>query len=128
MQDNKDSLPTQTEMPINVGPLNGLASLVYHLAPALAEVSREFSRGRQPDVIWDLRNAIPGHQSMATLTAFLSIAHRLRQFTGHAHRVLLHWNPKVLSFWSDIRFLELSKKYDLFLWLRHLLPCCSAMK
>lgn len=106
---------------INVGPLNGLASLTYFLSKPLANLSREYVSGRHPEVIWDLRNVIPRYQSMATLTAFLSLAHRLRLFTGHAQQALLHWNPRILSFWSDISFLELSRKYDLIDWPEELI-------
>ena len=112
----KQSDTSQNVFSINVGPLNGLAALTYYLAEQFKLLNRDYASGKNPEVIWDLRNVMPRYQNMATLTAFLSLAHRLRSFTGHAHGALLSWNPRVLSFWSDIAFLDLSMKYDLIAW------------
>jgi hypothetical protein len=121
MSDMNQTTINQNEFVVSVGPLNSLSSLMYHLAEPLTSLNREFVSGKNPDVIWDLRNVMPGQQNMASLTAFLSLAHRLRLFTGRAQEVLLEWKPKVLSFWSDIGFLDLSRKYDLIKWPEQLI-------
>lgn len=101
---------------INTGPLNSLASLIYHIAKPLKDYSQRFTSGRFENIQWDMTNIMPLHQSMVTLTAFLSISHRLRIFTGCPQAVKINWNPRVLSFWNDISFFHLTEKYDLIKW------------
>jgi hypothetical protein len=72
--------------------------------------------GERPEVVWDLRHVEPTHMSMAGLTAFLSVAHRLRQFTDHAQPARVVWNPEIFAFWDDISLFRISQQYDLLKW------------
>ena len=94
---------------IRVGPLNSLSSLIFFLSRPLAELSQMYVRGQAVRPVFDLRAVEPRRQSMAALTAFLSIAERLGKFTGYPVPVLFDWNPAVLSFWDDIKFLQLAE-------------------
>lgn len=94
---------------IRVGPLNSLSSLIYFLSKPLAELSQKYARGQSVRPIFDLRSVEPRRQNMAALTAFLSIAERLGKFTGDSVPVLFDWNPAVLGFWDDIKFLQLAE-------------------
>lgn len=113
-------MPTATaavsKLPINVGPLNGLGSFCLYTARALKEFSDLYMEGEHPEVEWDLRNVEPTHMSMAGLTAFLSTAHRLRQFTDHAQPARVVWNPEIFAFWDDISLFRISQQYDLLKW------------
>ena len=109
------------EFIINVGPLNSLASLTYFLNNRINELNNEYKSGINPKIIWDLRNVMPRYQSMASLTAFLSLAHRLRVFSGQASNAFIRWNPEVLSFWDDIKLLNLSQRYNLIDWPEELI-------
>jgi hypothetical protein len=75
-----------------------------------------YMEGVRPEVEWDLRNVEPSHMSMAGLTAFLSTAHRLRQFTDHAQPTRVAWNPEIFAFWDDISLFRISKQYDILKW------------
>lgn len=54
--------------------------------------------------------------SMAGLTAFLAVAHRVRQFTDGPQRARLDWDPRVQGFWHDIAFFDLAQRFDLIEW------------
>lgn len=105
-----------SKLPINVGPLTGLASFCLYTARGLKQFSDLYMEGERPEVEWDLRFIEPSHMSMAALTAFLSTAHRVRQFTDHAQPIRVVWNPQVFAFWEDITFFQIAKQYDLFRW------------
>jgi len=103
---------------INVGPLTGIGSLSMHVGRRLHEFNFLFRRGSPPDLVWDLSHVEPRHMSMAGLTAFLALAQRLRQFTGHASPAQIRWDPDVLAFWDDIGLLDIADQHDLFVWPR----------
>ncbi len=101
---------------INVGPLNGLGSLVHHASRELSTYTQLYLRGSHPEVEWDLRQVESGHMSMAALAAFLAIADRLRQFSGHSHEAKVLHKPRVFAFWDDVRFFRIAKEFDLLRW------------
>jgi hypothetical protein len=104
---------TTETFPINVGPLSGLDSLSYYTSEPLNRYSDLYQRGARPEVEWDLRQVQSGRMNLAGLTAFLSLAHRLRQFTLEPPYLRLTHDEKAISFLKDISFLQLAKKYDL---------------
>lgn len=101
---------------INVGPLTGIGSLCQYAAPQLQSLNDAYRAGALPEVEWDLRQVEPRRMSMLSLTAFLSLAERLRRFLGHPARARVSWNPQVLGFWSDIDFLKIAEEYRLLDW------------
>jgi hypothetical protein len=104
---------------INVGPLTGLASLSRHTARSLRQFSQLVIEGRAPEVEWDLTNVEPRRMSMAGLTGFLALAHRVRQFTGKPSLARVTWNPSIFAFWSDISLLRIVQRHDLLEWVPH---------
>jgi hypothetical protein len=104
---------------INVGPLTGLASLSRHAARPLRRFSQLFVEGLAPEVQWDLTNVEPRRMSMAGLTAFLALAHRVRQFTGKPSLARIRWDPGVFAFWKDISLLKIVQRHDLLEWVPH---------
>ncbi len=101
---------------IDVGGLRNLQSFVSRTGKQLREYTRLYRAGASPEVVWDLRGCIPKQMSMATLTAFLSIADRLREYSGRAQRARVKYDPKVLQFLDDIDFIALVEDLDLFEW------------
>jgi hypothetical protein len=110
------AIEVNPRLSINVGPLNGLGSLCLHTAGELKKFSDLYLTGNTPLVEWDLRQVEPGRMSMAGLTAFLSIADRMRQFSGHAHDARVQFKPRVFAFWHDVRFLQIARDLDLVRW------------
>jgi hypothetical protein len=106
----------EADFRINVGPINGLRSVCRYLGRPLSEFSSEFTKGRMLDVTWDLSNVEPRHMSMAGLTAFLAIAHRMREFTGHAQKTKCRWDPEVFGFWDDVALFRISARYGILDW------------
>ena len=100
---------SEADLVIPVGPLNSLSSLIYFLARPLADLSQRYARGMTVHPVFDLSSIEPRRQSMAALSAFLSISERLAKFMGRPVPVLLDWNPAVLSFWHDIQFLQIAQ-------------------
>jgi len=103
-------------LPISVGQLRGLGDFCLHTARDLKRFSALYRRGEQPRVEWDLRDVAVGHMSMASLTAFLATAYRLRQFTNQPPIARVTWNPRVFSFWEDIALFKIVEKLDLLTW------------
>lgn len=101
---------------INVGPLNGLGSLCLHVAPQLQQYNRSLRKGLCPEVEWDLRQVSAGEMNMASLTAFLAVAERMRRFSGHATTARVDFKPRVFAFWKDIHFLQIARELDLLRW------------
>ena len=83
---------------------------------SLREYTELYQAGASPEVVWDLRGCLPKRMNMATLAAFLSIADRLREFSGKPQRARVHYDPEVLAFWDDIHFKSLAEDFDLFDW------------
>lgn len=114
-------MTTQNELhprlSINVGPLNGIGSLCLHAARDLKHFNALYKSGTTPEVEWDLRQVESGRMSMAGLTAFLSIADRMRKFSGQAQDTLVQYKPRVFAFWDDIRFLKIAREFDLLRWV-----------
>jgi hypothetical protein len=101
---------------INLGPLTTSASLRHHTAPALRRFNSFIAAKRQPEVWWDFHDVMPGRIDIASLTAFLATAHRLRSYTSHAPRAHRTRNPNVLSFFQDTNFLKLLADFNLLRW------------
>lgn len=110
-------IESHPRLSINVGPLNGIGSLCLHTARDLKQFSTLYRSGTTPEVEWDLRQVESGRMSMAGLTAFLSIADRMRQFSGHAQDARVQYKPRVFAFWDDIRFLQITRELDLLRWI-----------
>ena len=94
---------------IQVGPLSSLPSLWFCSREGLQEFSRRYQRGESPEVEWDLSELWPGKMSIAAVTAFLSIAHRLRRFATRQPTARMAWNPNTLGFLYDIGFFDRAK-------------------
>lgn len=101
---------------IDVGPLRSIGSFYLHVARRLPEYNNLFREGKAPVVEWDLTNVSSPSINMAALTAFISLAARLRKFTEYSHVAKINWQPKTFGFWHDISFFELVKNLDLFKW------------
>ncbi|MDQ3099862.1 MAG: hypothetical protein M3R08_00625 [Bacteroidota bacterium] len=98
---------------INTGPVSSFGSLTYHVAPRLADLRNALVHGYDPNVAFDLRGLSQGRMSISALTAFLSLAHRLRTFYGHPIPTLINWNPAIQSFWADVDFLKIVQQLSL---------------
>lgn len=106
-----------SEFVIRTGPLSSLKSLHYHLAPQLKKLREAYLLGQTPDVCWDMNDVVGQRSiSIAALTAFLSNAERLRDFVGKPIPIRMGWDSRVLSFLSDIDFIQLSKQLEIFVW------------
>jgi hypothetical protein len=101
---------------INVGPLNSFASLGFHISDGLAEFNENFIRGKQTKIIWNLNKLEPLNINMSTLTAFLSVAYRLRKFSNQPQEMVMDWKPPVLAFLTDISFFKIAQQLELFTW------------
>lgn len=101
---------------INVGPLNSFASLGFHISEGLSEFNENFIRGRQTKIIWNLNKLEQYSVNMSTLTAFLSVAYRLRKFSNQPQEMVMDWKPPVLAFLTDVSFFKIAKELDLFTW------------
>lgn len=106
---------------INVGPLNSFASLNFHVSEGLREFSENYSKGKQSQIVWNLNKLEQFNINMSTLTAFLSIAYRLRKFSNHPQRIVMDWKPPVLAFLSDVHFFNIAKRLDIFMWDKRLM-------
>lgn len=114
-----DSTKSPSNLTINVGPLNGLGSFCFHVAKDLKKFNDLYRSGFVPNIEWDLRQVEARKMSMASLTAFLAIADRMRQVTGHSQGARVLYMPRVFRFWDDIQFLELIDELDLFQFIPH---------
>ena len=102
-----------------VGALDGLGSLSYSLAQPLQEFSRRYGESlcspESPRLVpeWDLRRLQYPRVSIAALTAFIAVAHRLRIFSEEKPQARLTWDPKVFGFLQDAGVIDLFRKHDL---------------
>lgn len=101
---------------IDVGGLRGVEGFVLRAGRLLKEYSNLYGRGASPEVVWDLRGCLPKRMNMATVAAFLSVADRLRNFSGQPQKARIPYNPKIFEFWDDIDFIALANGLDLFDW------------
>lgn len=109
-----ESPPDHKAIVLEPGPLYSLSSLSYHVAGTLKRFSKEYARGAGPPrAAWDLRGLHAGTMSMAALTAFLALAHRVRQFSATAPTAGLRWDPAVFGFLEDTGFLRIVDRLDL---------------
>lgn len=104
---------SQHWFPINVGPLSSLGSFSMHAGPRLKDFSDLYRRGRTPKVLWDFRNLEARRVNLLSLTSLLSIADRLRAFTGEPGSADFGWNPSVLSFLTSVEFTRIAENLDL---------------
>jgi|GEM_PF-1584916 len=104
------------QLRIDVGGLRSVESLVVRTGRSLKEYSDLYRRGASPEVVWDLRGCLPKRMNMATVTAFLSVADRLREFSGRPQKARVRYNPQIFQFWDDIDFISLVHDLDLFSW------------
>lgn len=101
---------------INAGPLNSFASLNFHISDGLIQFNDSFIRGKQTKIIWNLNKLEQYSINMATLTAFLSVAYRLRKFSNQPQEIIMDWKPPVLAFLTDVSFFSIAQDLDLFTW------------
>ena len=104
------------EIKINIGGLESIASVYRNASKGLSKFTKMWAEGKTPKVIWDCRSIRSGKMSMAAISFFLAIAHRVRQFTNTSQLCQLEWNPKILGFWADIGFFRIADNYGLFEW------------
>lgn len=104
------------EQIINVGSLNSLSNLNYHLTKELKTLRESYLVGNGNIPVWDLTNLIPKRVSFSALSAFLSISKTIRDFIGKPIEVRLLWHPDFQGFLSDIGFLKISIEFDLYDW------------
>jgi len=104
------------DLNINVGSLRDLDSLRIATAPQLRKFSGFYQRGIRPRVAWDLRGVEPGKMNLAALTAFLSVAERMRAFSDQPQVGWVGFKPRVFGFWHDIAFLQWIRVLDLIRW------------
>lgn len=99
-----------------VGALQSISSLYFNVKDDLREFNVAWVEGKKPEVIWDMTDLRPGKMNVSALSFFLALAHRMRMFMNEPQPILIDWNPNVLQFLEDIRFLAVSKQFDLFKW------------
>lgn len=101
---------------INVGPLNSFASLGFHVGDGLTMFNDNFIHGKESRIIWNFNKLEQYSINMATLTAFLSVAYRLRKFSNQPQKMAIDWKPPVLAFLTDVSFFNIAQQLDLFTW------------
>ena len=101
---------------INIGSLSNLSNLNYHLGKELNLLRDSYIHGNGKIPIWDMRNIPPKNASISALTAFLTISKTIRDFIGQPIEVLAFWQPEFQGFLSDIGFLKIAHKFDLYDW------------
>ena len=104
------------EQVINVGSLNSLSNLNYHLTKELKALRESYLDGNGNTPVWDLTNLTPKKVSFAALTAFLSISKTIRDFIGKPIEIRVLWHPDFQGFLSDIDFIKISSEFDLYNW------------
>lgn len=104
------------EQVINVGSLNSLSNLNFHLTKELKILRDSYLDGNGNIPIWDLTNLYPKKVSFAALTSFLSISKTIRDFIGKPIEVRVLWHPDFQGFLSDIDFIRISTEFDLYDW------------
>ncbi|MCX7068443.1 MAG: hypothetical protein NTW85_12210 [Methylococcales bacterium] len=104
------------EIYINIGGLEGIASVYKHTSKGLQEFNDCWKRGEQSIIHWDIRSLRDKEMNIAAISFFLAIAHRVRHFVGYPQPVLIDWNPNIFGFLSDIGFFKIANSYDLFKW------------
>lgn len=109
-------LSGKQEIYINIGGLEGIASVYKNSSKGLHEFNVRWKRGEQSLICWDIRSLRNKEMSISAISFFLAIAHRVRQFTGCPQPVLIDWNPNVLDFLADVGFFKIANSYDLFEW------------
>lgn len=101
---------------INVGRARSIAELAFNIGDFLKEYTEDFKKGMQTNFKWYLGNLIPGEINLPTITTFLSIANRIRNFKGSSTELIFEWRPKVFTILHDFGFFEVSKELDIFHW------------
>ena len=109
-------LSDKREILINIGGLEGIASVYKHTSKGLHEFNARWKKSEQSIICWDIRSLKNKEMSISAISFFLAIAYRVRQFTGCPQPVLIDWNPNILGFLSDIGFFNIANSYDLFEW------------
>lgn len=101
---------------INIGSLNNLSDLNYHLGKELGLLRESYIQGNGKIPVWDMRNIPPKNASISALTAFLTISKTIRDFIGQPIEVIAFWQPEFQGFLSDIGFLKIAQEFDLYDW------------
>lgn len=101
---------------INIGGLEGIASVYRNVSKGLHEFNEHWKRGEQSVIYWDVRGLKNREMDISAISFFLAIAHRIRLYTRICQPILLDWNPITLGFLSDIGFFEVANLNDLFKW------------
>lgn len=108
--------PHDKKLTINIGGLESIASLYKNTSTELTKFNDLWKAGQNPIIIWDLRNIHTGRMSIAAISFFLAIAHRVSKFTKKPQPCLIEWNPKSFGFLSDIGFFDIADYYGLIEW------------
>lgn len=101
---------------IKCGPLTSFYSLTYHMGPKLKEVRELYFKGSTPAVRIDMSYLEAGRINVATLTAFLSVCKKLRDFLGYPIPTTLRWDPHLQGFLADLDFFKIVERFQLFKW------------
>lgn len=101
---------------VNIGPLSSFGSLQYYLGAKMTELRESYIRGESPEVIWDFRNVQYKRFKISALTAFVSLAKKVSDYTGRPTKVILAWDPNLLGLWKDIGLFEISDRFGIFEW------------
>lgn len=101
---------------INVGRLKNIESFSSQVEKQLQAYNRCYKAGDRRVVEWNLEYLEPRHTNLTAITAFLSMAYRLRIITGMSHTARFVWNRDLQGFLADINFFRIIKQYDLFRW------------
>lgn len=109
-------LSANRKIEINIGGLEGIASVYKHVSTGLHEFNNRWKKGEQSTVYWNIRGLRHREMDISAISFFIAIAHRVRLYTGCPQPILLDWNPNILSFLSDIGFFDVANANNLFKW------------
>ncbi len=102
---------------INVGSLSSYTNLYNTLGNSISLLRKLVSENNIPnEIIWDLRFIERKRISIFALTYFISVAKNLRDYFNHPFKVIMNWDPYILSFLHDLNFIKISNYYKIFDW------------
>lgn len=101
---------------INVGTLESIPSLCYHISEPLRQLADICREGDSPELTWDLSHILPKRQSIAALTAFLSVAATVSRYMNRPAYAHYKWDPAIISFWNSISLPEITTDNKILQW------------
>lgn len=104
---------------LNVGQLSSLRSLFFSIGPQLGSIRKLIQENREEDIgdiRWDFTSLISKKISTSALTAFLSAAYGLSQYLKKPIPIKIEWDPEILGFLHDMRFIEISSSLGILEW------------